>query len=80
MGSDISCKPGKEDTTQSTTYEDNTEPFNRLKSILEEIKASCGNICSTNDTGVPGKYYNVIWKDFDCKDLFSNEDFDRYVL
>ena len=48
-----------------------------MKTILKEIKVACGDICLTNDDGVKGKYYNAIWKDFQCKELFSQDIFDR---
>ena len=80
FGLDISCEPGKEEAKQITTYGDNTETYNRLKIISEEIKASCGNICLTNNTGGPGRYYNTVWKDFDCDALFSNKLLDRYFI
>jgi hypothetical protein len=60
-----------------TTFGDNVTPYNNLKIISEKLKSSCGNICFTNETGVRGKYYNAIWKDIDCKSLFSKPLFDK---
>ena len=75
--SESPCLPENEEVVQSINIGDNTIPYNNLKVISKEIKAACGNICVTNQTGVPGKYYNAIWKDFDCNALFSHSLFDR---
>ena len=62
---------------QQSIVGDNTNAYINMKTILKEIKVACGNICLTNDDGVKGKYYNAIWKDFECKELFSQDIFDR---
>jgi hypothetical protein len=56
---------------------DNVDAYINLKTISKEMKSACGNVCLTNDGGVKGKYYNAIWKDFQCHDLFSHDIFDR---
>ena len=71
------CKRESEDASLQSNVGDNTENFIQLKKNWNEMKLACGNVCLTNDTGVPAKYYNAIWKDFECKDLFSNDVFDR---
>jgi hypothetical protein len=56
---------------------DNTAAYINLKTISQQIRKSCGNVCDTSQEGLPGKYYNAIWKDFQCQDLFSESIFDR---
>ena len=73
------CHQEAEDVSLQSNVGDNTASFIQLKKNLKEIKVTCGNVCKTNDVGVPAKYYNAIWKDFKCQDLFSNDVFDRWV-
>ena len=59
---------------------DNTAAYNDLKVISKKVKKICENVCDTKQTGVPGKYYNAIWKDFECQNLFEDNVFDRYLI
>jgi hypothetical protein len=59
---------------------DNTAAYAKTKSNVAEIRETCGQICDTTITGVKGKYVDAIWKNFDCKELFSSDSFDRCVV
>jgi len=37
-------------------------------------------VCNTNITGSRGKYYEAIWKDIQCEEIFDTDIFDRHVL
>ena len=51
--------------------------YANLKKRMESIKKSCGQVCQTDMKGEPGKYYQAIRKDVDCKSLFTNTDIDE---
>ena len=50
--------------------------YANLKRRIESIRMSCGQVCQTNMKGEPGKYYQAIRKEVDCKALFTNTDLD----
>ena len=53
------------------------ERYEDLRRNLADIRISCGDLCDTNLTGTPGKYFDVIKKDFSCEALFRNELIDK---
>ena len=54
----------------------NKEAYENLKRTVKSVKESCGEICDTKIDGKPGKYFDVIKKNFQCDPLFSNSDID----
>ena len=53
------------------------EVQDNLRKTIASVKKSCGEVCDLNKKGKPGKYFDVIEKNFDCLGLFSNPDFDK---
>ena len=54
----------------------NKEAYNNLRSTIQSVKKSCGDVCHTNDKGNPGKYFNEIHKNVNCPALFATSDID----
>ena len=55
----------------------------KLLSGFADIKASCGELCNVSPESAqeflhPGPYFDAVWKNFDCDQLFSH-DFDSKV-
>jgi hypothetical protein len=45
-----------------------------IRLSVADILSHCGEVCNTRVTGKPGKFYDVIEKDVDCKQLFKSPD------
>lgn len=55
----------------------------KLQPGFADIKASCGELCNVSPESAkeflhPGPYFDAVWKNFDCNQLFSH-DFDGKV-
>ena len=50
----------------------NRQAYENLKLNLKSIQQDCGEICNTNITGVPGKFFEGIKKETNCEALYSN--------
>ncbi len=47
-----------------TEYEDT---LRNMKSRLDKVRELCGEVCNTKDEGGPGKYYNFVRKEVNCR-------------
>ena len=45
-------------------------------SLLQDIKAECGELCDTTSKGSPGKFFDKITKNVDCGKLFNSPHLD----
>ncbi len=50
--------------------------YTNLKTSIESIRKSCGEICNQTLTGKSGEYFDYIKKDVNCKELFANPEID----
>ncbi len=54
--------------TSSSRVRSNKKLWNELRTRLERIRESCGELCDTNRTATgDGKYYPFIKKEVDCR-------------
>jgi len=64
-----------EDTAQPAncgqSLPDKNDPL-YFKKLLQMDKCGCGEVCETNKVGQPGTYFNLVRKNINCPNLFSN--------
>ena len=62
---------------QESEHKSNKQCYEQLKKDIASVQKSCGEVCDLTKEGQPGKYFNVVEKNFDCPALFSNPDIDK---
>ncbi len=52
---------------KATKLKSAKEVWESVKEDFDRIKEACGELCDTTIKGTPGKYYDFIRKEFDCR-------------
>jgi hypothetical protein len=64
-------------TSKAYVEVNNTRSYN---SSLDSILESCGEICHTNISGTPGKFFEALVKKVDCMAILTNPALDASML
>ncbi len=65
--SEASCESPSSNSSSRSRVKSNREAWDGLKRSLARIREACGEVCDTRKTGTPGKYYEFIQKEVDCR-------------
>ena len=58
---------GKGAPEEGAKVRSNRGAWDRLRAALEGVREACGEVCDTTKTGTPGRYYEFIRKEVDCR-------------